>query len=733
MSLPSIPDGEWTLMAADAAGSAVWEDFSAVEGCVAIVRPDGRTEVWPKTAASQGSARPPYLGATLDEVLHSEHDLLGSHILASGEDPTFDEVADALPPIRRMPQFAFVGSEASAEVVVFDNGGRSPSFDPATVAPGIGVVRARGDVLDGLVGGWLPVVRFVYPDGESWWEYIAFAPVDAGHRTVQRAWHRVVRVEEGRPVRVDYVDTYPPYPPRDKTAQAAGFYEDLLGLAEHWQGVLADVPAIDVPDARLVAQARHSLVRARITRVGDFPKYGVLDRMYAGAEHDGFQDTFNADVTASVLWGLFDQARRYVDNYLEHFVRDDGSLWYRGPETGQYGRMLTVVADYARAARDGAVLTEHVVRLRAIGDLLVGLHGQARTLDEAAPAFGVIHGWCEADSCLEADPGRYLQPYLSNSAEAARGLLSLADAVRRLGGPDLAGWAGELDAAGRAIRADLDVAIARSLLPDVPCLPVIAGAREPFHVAVGADVADPQFRAYRANAELLFSGVLDATTVDTVVAYREAHRDVVLGVPCAYGMVHGPDLAANSPELAGFLSYGHAYGLLQHGRIREFLLCLYALSSHQYTRGTWTAPETRLVDPDRECIGYAVPAQLVVPMLVRWMLVFEEPLDERLRLAAGVPRDWLADGRRVATSGAATRWGAVDLAIESELAHGRVRARVTREDAGVETTLHLRLPGGNRVARVLADGDDWTGFDPVAETITLPGGRAIVELVVHTA
>jgi len=46
-----------------------------------------------------------------------------------------------------------------------------------------------------------------------------------------------------------------------------------------------------------------------------------------------------------------------------------------------------------------------------------------------------------------------------------------------------------------------------------------------------------------------------------IVAYRSAHRDLILGLSTAYG--------DNTHELAGFLSYGHAYGLLQHDFIRE--------------------------------------------------------------------------------------------------------------------------------------------------------------------
>src|ERR1035438_8208965 len=109
---------------------------------------------------------------------------------------------------------------------------------------------------------------------------------------------------------------------------------------------------IDVPDRHLADLARHSLVREMMTRIGAFPKYGVFDRGYGGSEHDGFPDTFNADTAAMLAWGLSDLAREYIDNYFTYFVRDDGSILYRGPETGQYGRMLTVVAQYANYTGD---------------------------------------------------------------------------------------------------------------------------------------------------------------------------------------------------------------------------------------------------------------------------------------------------------------------------------------------------------------------------------------------
>jgi len=270
----------------------------------------------------------------------------------------------------------------------------------------------------------------------------------------------------------------------------------------------------------------------------------------------------------------------------------------------------------------------------------------------------MISGWSEADACLDPDPQRYNQPYFSNSSEAARGFRDLGQVWRRIGrargDTRLAGWGEKLVTESKSLDRDLQQAIGRSILRDTKpmCLPAIAGVKEPFDVAARRDPLDPQFRSYRPYMEMLHSGLLTREQVEMIFRYRAAHRDTILGVPTAYGW--------NTTEMAGFLTYGHGYGLLQHDFVREFLLTLYGTMAHQYTRGTWTAPETRnLAIEQRETAPYCTPAQLVVPMMTRWMLVFEDPQSDTGWLAKGTPRTWLADGNKISISAAPTKWGPI--------------------------------------------------------------------------
>jgi len=203
-------------------------------------------------------------------------------------------------------------------------------------------------------------------------EMLAFAPlrISNDNDRIQPVWYRVVHIENGSVKWARYLDSYHPFPPRTGYDPKL-FYRDLNALKTGWDKVLAPAMKIDIPDERIANMARYSLIREMMTRVQDFPRYGAVDKNYGGSEHDGFPDTFTVDTTAMLEWGLIDTAGRYIDNYFGKFVRDDGSILYRGPETGQYGRMLTVVAQYINDGGDPRLVLKHRTRIDGVAKLLL--------------------------------------------------------------------------------------------------------------------------------------------------------------------------------------------------------------------------------------------------------------------------------------------------------------------------------------------------------------------------
>ena len=722
--------GPWTLVeivpASYGAGSeyAILEDYSKRDGHLLFVNTSGVQIDLPKS--SEPTTTDPskvYFGHTADEIMNSARDLLANQILAKPGDPNYDEVASAFQPIRNFKTYSFVGAHEPIDKVGFAYGGRTPNFDPAPYYQPITQIRDKGLVWDGLVGGYLPVLRFVYPeDNGNWTEMIAFAPlrISNGNNRIQPVWYRLSRIEGGNLKWAKYVDSYHPFPPRTDYDPRI-FYKDLAGLRQGWDQMLQQGMKIDVPDERVGNMARFALVRDMMTRVGDYPKYGAVDKDYAGSEHDGFPDTFTVDTAAMLDWGLVDLAGRYIDNYFGEFVRDDGSILYRGPETGQYGRMLTVVAQYVNYGGDPKILLNRRSRIDGVTNLLLMLRAKAKKLPASDPAYGMISGWSEADACLDPDPARYMQPYFSNSTEAARGFRDLGYVWEKIGkqtnNAELTAWGQKLVQEASELRKDVNTAIGRSILTvdGEKILPSIAGVKEPAFIVVPRDETDPQFRSYRAYMEMMYSGSLTKDQVKMIADYRSNHHDMILGVPTAYGY--------KTAELAGFLSYGHGYGLIQYDMTREALLLMYSVMAHQYTRGTWTAPETRNVITGRAAAPYCTPAQLVVALMTRWLLVFDDPESETLWLGKAIPREWLADGKTTAVTGAPTRWGRVGFSITSHMNDSSIIAEVNLPAGYAATTkVRLRAPGDAKINSVSLNGKPWTQFDAEDESITLPSG-----------
>ncbi|NEL42558.1 MAG: Tat pathway signal protein, partial [Xanthomonas perforans] len=83
--------------------------------------------------------------------------------------------------------------------------------------------------------------------------------------------------------------------------------------------------------------------------------------------------------------------------------------------------------------------------------------------------------------------------------------------------------------------------------------------------------------------------------------------------------------------LLGFISYGYAQQLLRLDRIEEYLLFVYAHRYQVHTRGSWTAGEVSGITGGMPL--FCIPAQMTIPLLLRWMLVSDDSAGEQLFLA----------------------------------------------------------------------------------------------------
>ncbi len=703
--------GAWTLMAVlrePEGGAAVFENMEERKGDIVYAGKQGMILTLPKSLEPTSVAPASlYRGRTMDEIGKSRVDVLGAELLAGTGDPSYADVAAALPPLR-VP--TFVGTRHSNEKPTYDYGGFSDEIyvDVGKVFTEIQDARNKHDVWEGLVGGWLPVVRFVFPAGEQrYWEETIFAEEAAGHFWTQPVWYRVLLVDRGQLKEAHYFYHHLPFPPRGEPA-AADFYQALLNVHEVWKRDLDPPMKVSVPDARILDFCKRSLSLEMITRVEDHPKYGYPPlggiNVFGGYGYDNvdtFQDTFNADVTAFLEWGLFDIAGRYIDDYFTNSVRPDGSIDTRGPEIGQYGKMLEVVARYYSYSKDEALLRKHQEKIQAIVDLFYSLRKESKQVPAGDISYGIVRGWSEHDSSLKVHPYRFMQPHFSNNAEAARGFHDLGQVWIEMGHKDgdekLASQGRGMLQESEDMKKDLNAAMEKSVdrKQSPAYLPAVAG-----------DV--PTYGKGRAYSEMLDSGELTAEQADIIVKNLAANGGSMFGL-LRYGV-----------NVDGFLDFGAAYARLQFDWVREFLLLYYAHMSHIYSPGTWTSVESSKIDGT---LGgpYCTPAQVTIPTLTKWMLVFEEPDDAVVWLARATPREWLGQGKKIAVTDAPTRFGKISYELHSDVQRDRIAGVIhAPDDRAATIKLRCRTPSGKKMRAVTINGENWTDFSAEQEVVTIP-------------
>jgi len=713
--------GNWSMMAVvqlpagdSAAGTvAVFEDLVSPKGSIEYVGvgKQGALLTLPKslepTSVPAGTL---FRGKTLDEIAKTESDFLATDLLAGSADSSYDAVAAALPPLR-VP--SFVGTRHSDDKPTYDYGGFSDEIylDVGKLFPDIPAARTRHDVGEGLIGGWLPVLRFVFFTGaDRQFEETIFAEEAPGHFWTQPVWYRVLRIESGDVKEAHYYYHHLPFPPR-KEPPASAFFEGLFHVHSVWKHDLDPAMKIDVPDPRIAALCLRSFSLQMITRVEDHPKYGYPPlggiNVFGGYGYnnvDTFQDTFNSDVSAFMEWGMFDIAGRYIDDYFTNSVRDDGSIDTRGPEIGQYGKMLSVMGKYYALSKDSRLLRKYQKKLEAIVELFYTLRKEAKDRPTIDISYGIVRGWTEHDSSLKIDPYRFMLPHYSNNAFASRGFHDLGEAWIDIGRKSsdalLAAGGRRMLAEADAMKKDMDASIEKSIdtTQNPPYLPAVAGDT-------------PTYGKARAYSELLESGLLTQPQAKIVLDHWAAHGGTVFGLPR-----FGKD------NVGGFLDFGPAYVRLQFDAVREFILLYYAHMSHIYSPGTWTSVESAKMDGT---VGgpYCTPAQDTIPILTKWMLVFEDPNEDVLWLARATPREWLATGKKIVVQNAPTRFGNISYEIHSTIDRGSLAASVDFP-AGYKaaTQLRCRVPGGKQIRSVTLNGAPWTHFSAEQEWISIPAG-----------
>jgi hypothetical protein len=706
-SPPSSPVDGYTLVAEfklNATSWKVYEDLRSRDGDITFLSASGATRVLRKSSeAAFAEADPPHLGLNMDEIGVSGPDLLAEKLLAGGDDPDPAAVKGAAPPQgappprpagQQAPAFqpryrwdTFVGTKECSDTMPVYASGNTRTYHPNQYFPELRNGEIIGHRFDGLVGGWMPAVRKVFPTSASAYiEVIVFGDVEAHDRFIVQTWHRTAQVENGKITKAVYGYSYPAYPPARQDPKPEEFYRALLVFADYWEKLMTSFMPMCLPDESWVDISKHAFAKELVVRPGGvYPKYGAVDRDYYGPEYDGFQDIFTMSAYANLECGRFDEARAIIDNYLTDFVDAKGVNNMRGPETAQFGLTLSLLARYFNYARDAALIQRHRSKLLATVSMLEQMHDESLKLPKDDVGYGLIHGWSESDSCLAPTPDLWWLPYFANNAFSARGLQDFARVWTEMD-HDAAGQAQPWLSRAKLMRDATVAAMEKDMWRDrkPPYIGTYPGTKLMFRESLEKERPSPQQWAHRPYAELLQADVLPEALANAVIDCMRAYGATTIGV-----VANVEPARPGARAILGFISYGYAQMLLRLDRVEEYLLFLYSHRYHDHTRGSWVAGEVSGINGGTAL--FCIPAQQTIPLLVRWMLVLEDSDADRLYFAKGVPREWVMSGKPVRIEQAPTRWGRVSLNLAARPASKSVVATVELARAGAPQEIHVKL------------------------------------------
>lgn len=716
----------------DSTSWKVFEDLRTRDGAITFLSSRGASRVLPKNAeATFADANPPYLGLSLKDIGMAGPDLLAEKLLQNG-DPDPELVRSAAPPMGsrtggrpvffRLPWNTFVGTKECSDTMPVYPSGNTRTYHPGQYFAEIDVQAAQKR-FEGLIGGWMPAVRKVMPISDTAYdEIVVFGDVEAHDRFIVQTWHRTARIENGKIGKAVYGYSYPAYPPRREDPQPEQFYRALLMFANYWDNQLHDFAPASLPQNVWVDMSKYAFAKELMVRPGGvYPKYGAVDRDYYGSEYDGFQDIFTMAVFANLEWGRFDMARAIIDNYLTDFTDSKGMINMRGPETAQFGMELMLFAKYFNYTRDAALLLKHQEKIEATASMLCEMHDESLRLPADDPGHGLIHGWSESDSCLAPKPMAWWLPYFANSAFAARGLKDISSAWRDIKTAPAAekatnDWLRRSRILEDTVASSIEKNVRNNINP--PYIGTYPGTTLTFRDSMAKEHPSPQRWPHRPYAELLQADVLSPKLANLVIDCMRAYGATTLGIVANVEPAH-----PTGRDILGFISYGYAQTLLRLDRVEEYLLFLYSHRFHDHTRGSWTAGEVAGITGGTAI--FCIPAQQTIPLLVRWMLVFEDSDEDKLYLAKGLPRDWVASGKEIRIDQAPTRWGRISfkMAANPSAKNASATVELARPGAPKELQVKFRLPAQNTLQKVTVNGKPATLGGPHNDVAIFPTGN----------
>lgn len=464
--------------------------------------------------------------------------------------------------------------------------------------------------------------------------------------------------------------TAQPLLPLDEATYAA----HREATAATWRQWLARGVQLELPEPRVACAFKSLLVQNLMIARGDQMLYSV------GNQYEALYEAEGSDaVLAMLLWGYEDLARRMIVPLLD-FTR-------RGLENHQASHKLQMLMAYYWQTRDVATLAAWQPRWQR----------ELERLRQRDPATGLLP--------KERYCGDVATPVhsLAVEAKAWRALTEMPHLLKALGRSDEADL---LTREAAELRQKLQQLVRdharREMEP--PFVPIALNEPEAIHDPITATRLGSYWNLmanYVIGARLFPSASPEA---DWIPRYIATHGGLCMGMTRSGGFEQ--TFWTGAERINPLYGTRYILELLRRDEVDAALVGFYGMLAQGMTRQTFVGGEgISLMPLDAHGRFFYCPpnsaANAHVLTILRHLLVQEVDADEdgqsdTLRLLAGTPRRWLAEGQSLAVRDLPTAFGPLTLAARSELSRGHVTVEVDlpRRQRPSHVLLRARVPSG---------------------------------------
>ena len=470
------------------------------------------------------------------------------------------------------------------------------------------------------------------------------------------------------------------------------FERHLSEARAYWSKKLEAGARLDIPEQRIHEMAKAGLLHLDMITYGE--QEGPLAATIGWYSPIGTESSPIIQFYDSMGW--HDVAERCLDYFLAK-QHDDGFMQNFGGYMLETGAALWTLGEHYRYTRDDEWVRRIAPKVKKSCEWIINRR-RADSKDPQDPAAGLIVG-------KVADPEDPYRQFMLNGYHYL-GLRRAAEMLANVDPPASLRYAQEAEAYRGDIRRALKWAMARSPVVPlgdgrwVPSCPPWAEGRGFCGLGVTDESAYTHGSIFARDSLIgplyaVFTEVFDPGEPEAQFLV-EGHYELM----CQEGIAFSQPYYSRHPEIH-----------LLRGEVKTFIKAFYSGIAGLADRETYTFWEHHF-----GASPHKTHEEGWFLMQLRRMLYMEE--GDTLKLLPGVPRDYLAGGKRIALIGAKSYFGAVDFVLESrlddDLAEFRVRVPEGKQRGLRRVAVRVPLPDGRRAVSVSGGR-----YDPESETVTI--------------